>query len=350
MATENKKFMYIESSQIPLKEIPYGDLKENIIDPTTNKPYRGIVLEGPFASLKEVPNNNKRIYDIPKYLELLQKLKQQILNQKGVYGELEHPEKYSVNFNNVSHKILDVWYIEEEQMVYGRVMLLNTPKGKIAQEIVRSGGLLAISGRAAGEEISQPDGTSKAITKLLTTYDLVYHPGFSSAVLGFKELNESQKFIQEKGESKSGFGIKIYQNQLKKLPNAYLSYIKLNESVDSDVQERRSKCFLEWLCENQNNLLESTDEEKEDQDKLEDNVNPDEKKKQKKLQIATKQELNESESKERTNRLKQRLFFQEAEQAQAKLRKNRKLDKAYYDDSSGFVTDNVSITGITPSI
>lgn len=347
MATENRKFMYIESSQIPLKEVPYGDLKANIIDPTTGKPYKGIVLEGPFASLKDSPNNNKRVYDIPKYLELLQRLKIQTQSKKGVYGELEHPEKYSVNFNNVSHKILDVWYVEEERTVYGRVLLLNTPKGKIAQEIIRSGGQLAISARAAGEEISQPDGTYKAITKLLTTYDLVYHPGFSEAVLDFKELNESQKFIQDVAKNKQGFAIKIYQNQLNKIPTAYMQYINLNEAADEEKLDRRSKCFLEWLGENQERLFESTDEEeKHDQEIMEENEPSNQKQKQKKLEKATEQDLKES----RQNKLKHRLFFQEAECAQNKLRNKRKLDKTYFDNSSGFVTDGISTTGIADTL
>lgn len=334
MPTEDRKFMYIESSQIPLKEVPYGDLKANLTDPTTGKPYQGIVLEGPFACLKETPNNNKRVYSIPEYLELLEKLKKQIHSSKGVYGELEHPEKYSVNFNNVSHKILDVWWVPEEQMVYGRVLILNTPKGKIAQEIIKSGGQLAISARAAGEEIQQPDGTLKAITKLLTTYDLVYHPGFSEAVLEFKELNESQKFLQNASSNKKGFGFKIYQNQFNKIPNAYLQYINLNESSEEDLLNRKSKCFLEWFGEK---LNESENQEKEQEQKIEENDVPKQKQKQNKLEKAVQKDLKE----EKLHKLKQEMFFQEVECAQNKLRKKcfNREDKAYYDNSAGFVSN-----------
>ena len=86
------KFLYLESAQIPLTEIPFEQLKQTIIDPTTGTPYKGIVLEGIFAVLKQDPNNNKRLYSIPEYLFLLQILKKQIFSSKGVYGELEHPK------------------------------------------------------------------------------------------------------------------------------------------------------------------------------------------------------------------------------------------------------------------
>lgn len=337
---DNKKFIYYESTQIPLKEVPYGDLKANLIDPTTGKPYKGIVLEGPAACLKPKPNNNKRVYDVDEYLKLLEKLKIQIHSKKGVYGELEHPEKYSVNFNNVSHKILDVWYKPEEMMVCCRIILLNTPKGKIAQEIVRSGGQLALSARAAGDEIAQSDGTYKAVTKILTTYDLVYHPGFSEAVLEFKELNESQKRMQTISQNKTGFGFMLYQNQLSKIPSIYNQYIKLNEATDEEIFDRRSKCFLEYLFENlnQDDLSEQDEEEKHEQEVMEENEPSNQKAKQQKLKNAAQKDLKQKQ----VQKLNQDLFFQEASIAQSKLRKRNKQSRTYFDNSAGFVTEGIS--------
>ena len=76
------KFLYIESSQIPLTQVSEEDLKLNMLDPTTGQLYKGIVLKGCFADLSNTsPNNNGRYYDIPTYLEMIQILKKQIFLQ-----------------------------------------------------------------------------------------------------------------------------------------------------------------------------------------------------------------------------------------------------------------------------
>lgn len=320
-----RPYIYVESTQIPLNVVSNLNESANMINPATGQEYKGIILEGIFAELTATPNNNKRVYDIPQYIELVDKLKQQIDSEKGVYGELEHPDKYSINFNNVSHKIIDINYQKtpEGLKVFGKVLLLDTPKGKIAQEIVKSGGCLAISARAAGEEIQQSDGTYKAITRLLTTYDLVYHPGFSSAILKFKQLNESQKVLQTAGEKKQGFGYKIYTDQLKNINESYSKFLSEGD---------RSKCFMEWLQPEltiNNSLFESKDIENSDEEKLENNEPIDKKQEQKKLENAVEDELQESQ------------FWDDVESGQQLYLKRNKLGNTVYDNSAGFVTSGI---------
>jgi len=339
-----KKFLYVESNQIPLTEIPYSEIKENMIDPTTGHLYKGIVMEGCCADLSaNAPNNNKRFYDIPTYLQLVQVLRKQIFSPKGVYGELEHPESsYAINTKNVSHKLIDIWYVESEQKVYIRVILLNTPNGKIAQEIVRSGGQLAISARAAGEEKEQPDGTKICKVKLMTTYDLVYHPGFSAAVLNFKELNESQKFIQNISVQKKGFSGIIYEEDLKNISDKFNHYISLNE---------KQNCFYEWLLtdlyESQQQQDDSKQEKKEDIEILDKGESNDEQELEDKLKATAKKDLGESE--EQAEELKQKQlkesqnnFFQQVQNSQNKL-KTKNQGKSYYQGAAGFIKDDYSI-------
>jgi hypothetical protein len=329
MSTIYQKFLLIESNQIPLTEIPYGDLKTNIINPITKKPYLGIVLEGCFADLSNsTANNNGRFYDVPLYLEFVKLLRKQIFTPKGVYGELEHPESYAVNFKNVSHKLIDIWYDEETKKVMGRLILLDTPNGKIAQEIIKSGGQLAISARAAGGEKQMPDGSKMATVKLLVTFDLVYHPGFTSAVLEFKELNESQKFMQEVSLNKTGFSTVVYEGDIKNISKKFKEYISLNES---------SKCFYEWLL---TDLNESSKEEKEAMRKdikiLDKNKPTDEEKFQNKLKNAAKKDLLESQKQQ---------FFEQINQSQQQLKKKNQ-GKSYYQGAAGFMTSDVYGTGI----
>ena len=334
------QFVYVESPQIQLTEVSMDKIKQKLIDPTTGEQYKGIILEGCFADLAPNPNNNNRIYDIPKYLELLALLKEQIHSQKGVYGELEHPKGYSVNMNRASHKLLDVWYDEKEQKVYGRIIILNTEKGLIAQEIIKSGGSLAISARAAGSEETMSDGTLKAVTKLLTTFDIVYHPGFNLAVLNFVELNESQKFQQNLANNKQGFSGRLYLKDLESIDVEFKEFINLNESINNV-----KKCFLENLFESK-----QQSQEKKDQEKLEDNETSDEDEIQKKLEKATDKDLSESDN--NTQNKTRNNFFKQMFNAQKMLKKVQ-FDKAqeneaksYYDNSAGFIktTDSVAIS------
>lgn len=326
-ATRTERFLYVESDQIPLKEIPFSEIKEQIIDPTTGHPYEGIVMEGCFADLSnKSANNNRRFYDVPTYLALLRLLKKQIHSAKGLYGELEHPETYAVNTNNISHKLLDVWFDDTEQKVYGRILLLNTPTGKIAQEIVKSGGLLAISGRAAGDEKTNPDGTKSAVAKLLTTFDIVYHPGFSDAILVYKSLNESQQIFQEIGKSKQGFAVKIYEKDLKEISNKFKDYIILNESAN---------CFYEWYYKSLNEAQQeqsknddSQQETEKEQQILEKNQTNDEEELQAKLSVATQKDLSEAKQK----------FIGQMKSSQRRLRLS--ANKAVFDDSAGFIDTN----------
>lgn len=322
---KGREYIYMESTQIPLTQVGCNlNESANIVNPITGKEYNGIILEGIFADLSNQPNNNKRIYDIPQYIEMVSRLKEQIDSEKGVYGELEHPEKYQVNFNNVSHKIIDIWWNQTDTglTVSGRVLLLDTPKGKIAQEIVKSGGKLAISARAAGEEIDCPDGTKRAITKLLTTYDLVYHPGFSSAVLS--TLNES-----------AGFGITIYKDEFKKLNESYSTYI--NERINNR-NEVGSLCYVEWFDKIRSltglNESQQAQDEKQQQQTIEENEAPEQQQLQRRMH-------RQSQRLKKQNDLRQSMYIDEMNAVQRQL-KNKK-DIAVYDDSAGFVTSGLDI-------
>lgn len=185
-----KHFIYTEGADNPLKRVTNPEILKRIIDPTTGKQYDGIILEGEFASIDTL-NNNNRIYTEDNYVGFVEQLKIQCHSSRGLYGELEHPKGYSTDTKNISHKILDIWYDKSVKKVFGVIMLLNTVNGKTSQEIIKSGGELAVSARGGGSEITNPDGTINAVLKLMITFDIVYHPGFSSSIVSFTKLNEN---------------------------------------------------------------------------------------------------------------------------------------------------------------
>ena len=142
-----------------------------------------VVLEGVFAQFGIV-NNNDRIYEESEYLPHIEYLNKKI-ESKRLLGELDHPEKFDISLSKVSHIIEKLEYIKESRQVRGRVRLLDTPTGRIAKELVKSGVPISISSRAAGIV----ESNKKVKIKRIFTYDLVSDPGFETAVL--ERINES---------------------------------------------------------------------------------------------------------------------------------------------------------------
>ena len=85
----------------------------------------------------EVKNGNGRVYPKAVLEREAKKYAETAVASNTAMGELDHPESTIVNLNNVSHNIKRIW--GEGNDLMGELELLNTPSGKIAQEIVSAG-------------------------------------------------------------------------------------------------------------------------------------------------------------------------------------------------------------------
>jgi hypothetical protein len=344
-----RKFILVESSSVPLEMVSYEDIRSTIlVNPITGGQYKGIVLKGVFADLSNrMPNSNFRYYDLNSYLYMVQVLKQQIFSKHGVYGELEHPEKYTPNYNNASHKLIDVWYDPSTMCVMGMLILLDTPGGLKAQEIVKSGGCLAVSARAAGQETKNPDGTFNCSVKVLTTYDLVYKPGFPNALLDFYCLNESTGSPNGKLSTLGYFSGIIYDDELATMKTEYALF----ESCD----ESRFMPFYQWYFSKQalKPLMEAEKEgnqDKKDQEKMQEGDVPNQDKLEGKMKSSADKELNESD--DTAQSMFKESFFKQVDMAQQR-REPFKGVLSYHDEegSGGFVPgENMSGVTFEPSV
>ena len=126
-------------------------------------------------------NQNKRIYP-REILEREVKNYEKVVAEGRATGELDHPDSSVVALENVSHVIRDIGWKGDE--VWGTVEILNTPKGRIAQDLMEAGILLGISSRGVGETMQTEEGYDVVDeTFMLIAFDLVSEPSTHEAWL-----------------------------------------------------------------------------------------------------------------------------------------------------------------------
>jgi len=147
------------------------------------------ILGGTFTEF-DVKNRNERIYTAQKFLPCLNELMERMNNLGVVYGEFDHPDVFDTSLSRASHLIKAISYNEGKNIVEGEIKLLSTYWGKEAKALVGDGCPLFVSSRAAG--VTEANGT--VALKKLFTYDIVADPGFGSAKMNVRCVNESFGF------------------------------------------------------------------------------------------------------------------------------------------------------------
>lgn len=141
----------------------------------------------------DAENGNGRIYP-RNILEREMKVYEQLVNENRAIGELDHPEESVINLRNVSHMVTKVWWDGNDVM--GKIRLLDTPSGKIAQDLIRNGVTLGISSRSLGS-VSESKGKTVVEDDLqLICFDLVSDPSTKGAFMSLREAKEHAPISQ----------------------------------------------------------------------------------------------------------------------------------------------------------
>lgn len=137
-------------------------------------------------------NANKRFYSRPVLEREAEKYIEGPIKEKRAYGELDHSEETIVNLKNACINIMELWWEEDDLIAI--IEVLNTPSGKIVQELLKAGLGVGISSRGTGS-VTQIDEEDVEVNDdfELICWDIVSNPSTPGAFLHMNESVQSKE-------------------------------------------------------------------------------------------------------------------------------------------------------------
>ena len=139
----------------------------------------GMMLSGKLQEA-DIQNGNGRVYP---YNTLMREVKtyQKLVKENRALGELDHPDDSVINLKNASHMVTDLWWDGDDVM--GKVLVLDTPAGKVLQELAKAGVTLGISSRGLGSVKEEKGNTIVEDDFQLICFDFVSEPSTTGAFM-----------------------------------------------------------------------------------------------------------------------------------------------------------------------
>lgn len=163
-------------------------------------------IQGVFMQA-ETKNRNGRIYKKPILEKEVKRYNKEFVSKNRALGELNHPQGPTVNLDRVSHMIKDLSF--DDNNVIGRAKILDTPMGKIAQNLIKEGAQLGVSSRGMGS-LEEKNGVNYVKDDfMLSAVDIVADPSAPGAFVD--GIMEGKEWIWENGIIKEK-DINSYQN------------------------------------------------------------------------------------------------------------------------------------------
>ena len=126
---------------------------------------KGIFIEG------GVKNGNNRVYPVHEIAKAVESVNNQIKGGYSVLGELDHPDDLKINLDRVTHMIESMWM--DGPCGFGKLKILPTPMGKVAEAMLTSGVKLGVSSRGSGN-VNESSGHVSDFE--IITVDIVAQP------------------------------------------------------------------------------------------------------------------------------------------------------------------------------
>lgn len=157
----------------------------------SDKPGVLATIGGKFSTSAEASRNDRKYSpDLWRSIVKSDRVKE-MLGTKTFYGELSHPPRPAeflseVQMTNVSHNIISLEFDEGSQDLVGKIDILDTPSGQIANTLLKYGSKIGISSRGIVMDDGRYGTPSNEMTPdnyYLVTFDLVALPGITGARL-----------------------------------------------------------------------------------------------------------------------------------------------------------------------
>ena len=139
----------------------------------------GMILSG-IMQMTETQNGNGRVYQ---HSTMVREVKnyQKLVKERRALGELDHPDDSVINLKNASHMVTEIWM--DGKNVMGKLKVLDTPSGKILQELVNGGVTVGVSSRGMGS-VSESNGRTIVEDDFqLICFDMVSEPSTPGAFM-----------------------------------------------------------------------------------------------------------------------------------------------------------------------
>ena len=171
----------------------------------------------------DVKNRNGRVYPLEVLQKEVAKYNKNFIRENRAFGELGHPDGPGINLERVSHMITELK--EDGNNVVGKAKIIDTPYGKIVQNLISNGAQLGVSSRGMGS-LEEKGGVKyvKDDFYLATAADIVADPSAPEAFV--QGVMEGKEWVWESGILKEKV-LSAIKKEITKAPSAQLENVKL---------------------------------------------------------------------------------------------------------------------------
>lgn len=208
-----------------------------LVTESTEDGKKKLFIEGVFMQF-DLQNKNGRIYPRNIMEKEVDRYVDSYVNKNRAYGELGHPQGPTINLDRVSHIIKEL-KSDGRNNIYGKALVMETPMGKIVQNLLQEGASLGVSSRGMGS-LKERGGIMEVMDDfhLATAADIVADPSAPDAFVN--GIMEGVEWVWDNGLLKAQ-QIELYKEEIEK------AAAKPNKRVLEEAMLRTWSDFLSKL-------------------------------------------------------------------------------------------------------